>query len=284
MSGATPRAGVASREPSAAEPALAGRHVLLWAVVKKWFLLLVRYPVNTVAQILTIYLFFAVIFFGGQAAANSVGGGAGAMSSTFDGLIVGWFLWTMSLTAYFSLSQNVTQESQWGTLEQLYMSPYGFGTVMSAKVVTNVMASLLWGAIVLALMLVTTGRTLSVDLLTILPVSVFALASVVGIGFVFAGLALVYKRIENVSQMMQFVLIGLVAAPVANVEVLRYLPLAQGSAMLQAAMQDGVRLWEFAPFELGVLVGSGVVYATAGYLVFRYCASVARRRGVMGHY
>lgn len=269
---------------SSASDATAGRLTLLRAVLVKKALLLVRYPVNTLSQIVSVYLFFAVLFFGGRAAASSVGGGVGGLSSTLDGLVVGWFLWTMSLTAYFGLAMNITRESQWGTLEQLYMSPYGFGSVMGAKVVANVLESLLWGGIVLALMLVTTDRTLAVDLLTVVPISVFAVASVVGIGFVFAGLAMVYKRVENVTQLMQFVLIALIAAPVSEVGAVRFLPLSQGSAMLQSAMREGVHLWEFSAANLAVLAGTGVGYALLGYAVFAYCTDIARRRGVMGDY
>lgn len=262
----------------------AGLGTLLVAVLTKRALLLVRYPMNTLAQFVAVCLFFAVIFFGGQAVATNVGEGAGAFGETFDGLIVGWFLWTMSLTAYFSLAQTVTQESQWGTLEQLYMSPFGFGTVMGASVVGLLLESLLWGGGILAVMLATTGRALAVDVVTVVPVSLFALLSVVGIGFVFAGGALVYKRIENVSQLMQFVLIGLIAAPVADLAPLRYLPLVQGSAMLQRAMGDGTRLWQFPPVDLLVLVGTGVVYCLLGYGVFRVAARRARREGLMGQY
>ncbi len=244
-----------------------------------------RYPINTLAQFVSVYLFFAVVFFGGQTAVSGMqSGGAAALGSTFDGLIVGWFLWTMSLTAYFSLVQTATTEAQWGTLEQLYMSPYGFGTVMVSQVVAFVIESLLWGAGILALMLVTTGRTLSVDLLTVVPISLFALMSVVGISFVFGGLAILYKRIDNVSQLVQFVLIGLIAAPVASFDPLQYLPVVKGSAMLQRAMQDGVGLGQFATTDLAVLVGTGVGYFLLGYLVFTYAGRLARARGVLGHY
>ena len=256
---------------------------LLRAVLYKRALLLARYPVNTLAQIVTVYLFFAMIFFGGQAAAESVGG-AGAIGETLDGLVVGWFLWTMSLAAYFSLGESITSESQWGTLEQLFMSPYGFGAVMSASVVAFLLESLLWGAIMLALMLLTTGTALAVNLLTVGVVSVFALLSVLGLGFVYAGAALLYKRIQNVSQLMQFVLIGLISAPLADAGALRALPLVQGSAMLQRAMQEGVRFWQFPAADLAILVGTGAGYLLAGYYCFHRAQRRARRKGVMGHY
>ncbi|ELY55628.1 ABC transporter permease [Natronolimnohabitans innermongolicus] len=263
----------------------AGVLLLVWTILRMNFLLMVRYRVNFVAQIVGMYLFFAVIFFGGQAAVENVGeGGIGSLGSTLDALIVGWFLWTMAQSAYFSLSGEVTQESRWGTLEQLYMSPYGFGTIMLTKVFVNMLLSLVMGGIMLALILLTTGRTLSLDVITVLPIAVLALLSVVGIGFVFAGLTLIYKKLGSVSQLMQFVILGLVAAPAAEFSVLNLLPITQGSAMLQEAMRNGVRLWEFSAVELAVLVGTAVVYFSIGYVVFQLCSHVARKRGVMGHY
>lgn len=262
---------------------LAGVYTLLREVFIKRFRIMIRYRVNFLAQLLASYLFFAVLFFGGQAAVDSVGG-APTIGSTLDGVIVGWFLYTMAQSSYSSLPGNVTQESEWGTLEQLYMSPYGFGTVMSAKVVVNVVQSVIFGALMLGLILLTTQRALSIDFVTIVPVTLLALLSVVGIGFVFAGLALIYKRVESVSQLMQFFIIGLIAAPVAGFSPLRLLPLVQGSSMLQDAMRNGVRLWEFPASELGLLVGTALVYWLAGYAVFLVCSRVARGRGVMGHY
>lgn len=262
---------------------LAGFRTLLRAIYRRRVLLLLRYPVNTLAQLAGVILFFAVVFFGGEAVARA-GGAAGALGGTFDALIVGWFLWTMSLTAYIGLTMSVIEESQWGTLERLYMTPYGFGAVMAAIGSARLLESLLWGAITLAAMLAMTGRSLSLDLLTVVPISVLAIASVVGIGFVFGGLALLYKRIENVNQVMQVALIGLIAAPAAGVDLLRFLPLVQGSAMLQGAMREGIALWAFPPADLAVLAGTAVAYPLLGYAVFARCTRRARRLGLMGHY
>jgi ABC-2 type transport system permease protein len=164
------------------------------------------------------------------------------------------------------------------------MSPYGFGTVMAVRTLVNVVESFVWGALILASMLLTTGETLALDPLTVVPLAVLTLAPVVGIGFVFGGLALVYKRIESMFQLVQFVLIGLIAAPLSVSPVVRFLPMAQGSALLQRAMGEGVRLWAFPTADLAVLVGTGVGYLLVGYLAFLKASSVARSRGVLGHY
>lgn len=251
---------------------------LLWAIIVKKAILLIRYPVNTLSQMVSIYLIFAVIFFGGRAVAGQ------ALTDSLSGIIVGFFLFTMAIVSYSGLSWSITREAQWGTLEQLYMSPYGFGRVMILKVCVDVAFSFLWGALILVLMLLTTGKTLSVDVLTILPLIVLTLASAVGIGFVFAGAAVLYKRIENAFQLVQYGFIGLIAAPVHEYSLLRFLPVSQGSALLQTAMREGTALWNLPATELAVLVGTAIFYAGAGYLIFLKATDRARRLGVMGQY
>ena len=251
---------------------------LLQAVFTKQLILLVRYPVNTLSQVASIYFFFVVIFFGGRAAAGP------ALTDSLDGLVVGFFLFTMAIVAYSGLSWAITREAQWGTLEQLYMSPFGFGTVMVVKVVVDVVLSFVWGGVILALMVFTTGQNIYLDALTIVPIGVLTLASVVGVGFVFAGLAVLYKRIENVFQLMQFAFIGLIAAPASSVPWLAALPLVEGSRLLQLSMREGTRLWEFPPTELGILFGTAVAYFAVGYYLFQRAQRRARRKGVLGHY
>ncbi len=255
------------------------RHLTLFrAILKKKAILLVRYPINTISQLVTIYALFAIVFFGGGALAGP------AITDSIDGIIVGFFLFTAAIVAYSGLSWNITREAQWGTLEQLFMSPLGFGTVMGLQVVVNVLFSLLWGIVVLALMLFTTQAELTIDLLTVGPLLVLAIASAVGVGFVFAGLAMLYKRIENAFQLVQFVFIGLISAPVEAYPVLRWLPLSEGSFLLQRAMSDGVRLWEFPAESLAVLLLTAVGYVALGYLFFHRAQRRARRKGVLGHY
>jgi ABC-2 type transport system permease protein len=40
--------------------------------------------------------------------------------------------------------------------------------------------------------------------------------------------------------------------------------------MLQRAMQEGVRLWEFSPVELTILLGTAIGYFALGYLFFQH--------------
>ncbi|WP_255169994.1 ABC transporter permease [Natrononativus amylolyticus] len=253
---------------------------LVAAVFEKQLILLRRYWINTAMMLVSTYVFFAMIFYGGQAVAGPAIG-----EGTLDGIVVGFFLFTATVSAYFGIAGNVMREAQWGTLEQLAMSPFGIGRVMAVKAVWNVSISVGIGLVLLVVMVATTGRTLHLDPVTVVTLAVLSILSVVGIGFVFAGLSLLYKRIENASQLMQFVFIGLIVAPAADGRpLLAALPLTQGSAMLTEAMAADTRLWEFPAADLAVLAAVGVGYLLAGYVVFHLLVRRARTLGVLGHY
>jgi ABC-2 type transport system permease protein len=266
-----------SADPSASE------RVVTWvrlfrAVAHKRFILLLRYPIDTIGSFAGVYVFFVLIFFGGRAVAGP------QLDDSLGGLIVGYFLATMGITAYQELANTITDEAQWGTLEQLYMSPLGFGAVMLAESVVHILISFFWGAVILVLMLLTTGRTLSIDLLTVLPLVTLATLSALGFGFVFAGAAVLYKRISNVFSAMTFVLLAFAAAPVGQFPSLKLLPLAQGSYLLRRAMNDGVAITEMPPAELGILAAVAAGYLLVGYGVFVVATRRARKKGVLGHY
>ena len=251
---------------------------LVGVVFRKQFRLLVRYPLNTGVRLLTIVILFAGIFFGGQAVAGP------AITESIDGIIVGFFVWTLAVVTFSGLAWNVTREAQWGTLERLFLSPHGFRRVMIAKLVVNVVLSFLWATPILLLTMAISGQWLTVDPLTVVPLGLGTLGSVSGLGFLFAGLALVYKRIENVFQLVQFLLIGLIAAPVGDRPLLTLLPVSHGTNLLRRSMEQGVRLWEFPPSELVVFV-----VVTAGYFVLGLGAlALATRRvrdeGLLGQY
>ena len=254
------------------------RLALVSVVFRKQLILLVRYPLNTATQFLTLAILFAVIFFGGQAVAGA------AITDSLGGIIVGMFLWTLSVIAFSGLAWNVTREAQWGTLERLFLSPNGFGAVMLTKMCVNVLLSFMWGFALLFVMMVLSQEWLTIDPVTVLTIGLLTLMPVSGFGFFFAGLALLFKRIESVFQLVQFVFLALIAAPVGTYPVLKLLPLSHGSYLLRRAMEDGVRLWEFAPTELGLLVATSAGYFLLGYYFFHRAQLRSRKKGLMGQY
>ncbi len=263
-------------QPDAGQPA--GYRDLARAVLYREYLVFIRYPANALAGVLLALFFFGLLFYGGRMVAGQ------ALTDSIEGIIVGYFLWTLSVGAYSALSNDISSEVQWGTLERHVMTPFGFAPVAFLKGAAKVVRTFLTSAFVLVVMLVLTGVELALPVLTTVVVATLAILSVLGLGFAAGGIAVLYKRIGNWLNFLQFGFILLISAPAFDLGWTRVLPLVQGSALLQRAMLDGTRLWEFPALDLAVLVGTAVGYLLLGYLVFQWATRRARRLGVLGDY
>lgn len=252
--------------------------ILLRAQAKKTWILLRRYLFNTVVGILGIYMLFMTIFLGGQFAAPTV------VESSLEGLIVGIFLWVLAIDAYSAVANEMARETKWGTLEQLYMSPYGFQRVILFNSLINLMKTFFIAISVLVLMLVSTDQMLSIDLVTVIPLTVLLIAPVIGMGLVFGGLVVLYKRVRSLNAFIQLGFVAAIASPADVFPGVRFLPVVLASDLLNEAMAEGVRLWEFAPTDLATAVLVAIVYFAIGYGSLLYLQRSARDQGVLGDY
>lgn len=252
--------------------------LLLYTVLKKDLTIVVRYPLNFAGALVSTFAIFLLLVEGGRRV-----GGAG-FADTLGGVVVGYTVFMLATFAYQGLASSVTREAQWGTLERLHLSPLGFGRVMVTTAISTVVTSFLYVVLILPLAMAATGTWLSVDLLTVVPVALCGIATVIGIGFVFGGASVVYKRIDSVFRLLQFAFPVLIAAPVREFPWLRALPIVQANFMLGQAMREGVRLWEFSPTALATLVATGAAYFLVGYGVFLLFVRRARKKGVLGDY
>lgn len=251
---------------------------LFRAVLSKELYLLIQYPLNTLGGIVFQYVFFLGILFGGR----TVGGDR--FDDSLGAIVVGYFLVVLCINAYVSLAGNFTREASWGTLEQLYMSPLGFGRVTVIMACSNLVVSFIWGTLILGLMLLTLNRPISIDVVSAFPIAALAIMSVLGVGLTLGGFAVRYKRIGNVVNLLQFVFFGLVAAPVQQYPAMKFLPVAQGSHLLRRMTEQGTPLWGLPSGELAILLVVGVGYFLVGLKIFELMTGLARRQGVMGHY
>jgi ABC-2 type transport system permease protein len=172
--------------------------------------------------------------------------------------------------AYAELSWVLTGEAQQGTLEQLSMSPLGLGRVLVARVASAMVFRIVIMLGFLLLMMATSGKWLRLDVITLVPLFAFTVASVLGIGFVMGGLAIVFKQVQAALGILQFGFVALIAAPV---EQFPFLKLIHGVSILAMPLDD-----------LAFLAANGLFYFGVGLLIFKFFERAARSRGLLGHY
>lgn len=250
------------------------------AIFKRDWLTLRRYPLNLASGIVTIYLIFLIIFYG----AKAIGGGSPAFGETLSGIVVGFMMWFLVLMAFSDLASDITEEAQQGTLEQLYMSPLGFGWIALSHLLSSLMLNLGIMILMLFLMMLSTGRWLHLDILSLVPLILMTLAGIYGVGFAVGGLALVFKRVQAAFQVLQFLWIVLIAAPLDTFPFLKFLPLSLGTNLIGRVMIKGRSLLGMAWSDLLLLVANSSFYCIVGFLVFKRLEGVAKARGLLGQY
>ncbi|MCL6580026.1 MAG: hypothetical protein K6U08_00185 [Firmicutes bacterium] len=255
------------------------RWVVFEAVLRKSVLEGFRYLFNLVTGLITLYLFFLMVFLGSRWLVPGLD-----LGSTTEALVVGFSVWMFTLFAYQDICWGISTEAEVGTLEQLHLSPAGFTWVSTCLALSRFLMNLIPLGLLTVLMMLTTGRWLHLDLVSLIPLLVLTLLPAYGFGYLMGGLALVFKRIQNSFQILQFIFVAFMATPSGTFPWARFLPLNLGTQMLRAVMGEGLALWDLPASDLVTLAVVGVAYLSLGLGAFAYCTRVARDRGLLGHY
>jgi len=255
---------------------------LFLAMIRKIFLEAKFYLFNTLSYIITLYLIFLLVFTGTKFLI--MGGESLASSVPIEDFIIGFMIWGSTIDAYSLLAQSLFVEARLGTLEQLYMIPFGFECVATAMILANFIYSFIIQGILLILMMLTTGRFLHIDLISIIPLWFVTILGVYGLGFAIAGISLIYKRVQASYQIMQFLFAFLITLPIQRHPILKFLPLGNGYNLIKYVMGSGERLWNLPIKNLLILIISSLFYLAFGYIIYKIFEDKARDIGALAHY
>ncbi|NLB74760.1 MAG: ABC transporter permease [Firmicutes bacterium] len=251
------------------------------AVLQRDWAMMKRYIVNTVSSLVSIYLIFLLIFLGFKSLSGYAA--TGALEGTMEGTVIGFFVWTFTIMAFSDLAWNLVAEAQAGTLEQLYLTPSGFKWVSGCTLISSLTLNFIPIVVLLVIMMATTGQWLNLDFISLVPLLLITVLGAYGFGFALGGLALIFKRIQAVFQIFQFVFIGFLVIP-QRVPWAKFLPLSMGNSLIYDVMVDGIRLWELPIGSILTALVVGAVYLAVGVAVFSVCENIAKDRGLLGHY
>lgn len=253
--------------------------VLFSGLFRRAFIEFRRYTFNTLSGLVTIFFVFLLIFYG----AKWVGSGPD-LGNTLSEIVVGFMMWILAIFALDTFAWEVSTEALTGTLEQMAMSPLGLTRVMVLQVLSRLSFQLMTLSVLLVAMMATSGRWLHIDVFSIVPLLILVVASVWGLGFVAAGLAIVFKRIQQALQILQFVLVALIAAPISSVPAFKFVPLAWGSHLVDRVMIQRSSILDLGAGELSLLVWTSAAWLAVGVVIFKVFERMARDRGLLGHY
>ncbi len=251
------------------------------AVIQRDWAMMKRYIINTVSTLVSIYLIFLLIFLGFKSLSSYAS--TGVLEGSMEGIVIGFFVWTFTVMGFSELAWGLISEAQAGTLEQLYLTPCGFKCVCGFTMISSMVLQFVPVSILLVIMMATTGQWLNLDFISLIPLLLITILGSYGFGFALGGLALIFKRIQAIFQIFQFVFTGFLVIP-QRMPWAKFLPLSLGNSLIYDVMVDGLRLWELPVGSILTALAVGISYLAIGIIVFSVCENIAKDRGLLGHY
>ncbi len=251
-------------------------HIVLYSVLRKYFIETRRYILNMTMSIAGFLMLFLIVFFGLQS--------FGAEAETLKGSLVGFAMWIFAASAYSELSWNLIEEARNGTLEQLYLTPSSFRRISGYLVTSSFLFQFIMFAVFLGAMLLITGQRLALNPGVIVLIGL-TLLSVYGLGYIMGGLSLVFKKVQAGNQILQFMFILFLVLPsFTDHPIIYFAPISWGNVLINRMMVGGVSLLDISMSNFLILAVNSLIYLLIGLAVFTYLEKVAKKRGLLGHY
>ena len=253
---------------------------LLLAELKRSWTMLRRYGAETIGGIVATTVVFYGLFLSAKYVAGEV-----QFGDRLDAIVVGYVLWSLVLFIVGDISGGLQQEAQTGTLEQLFLSPFGAPRIFVTRALAGLTTQLLLNATILLIISLLTGTRLAFPIALMLPL-VAVLLGAYGLALAMGSLALLLKRVQQVLGVFNFGLLFVLTVPVESWAgsakwLGMLLPMTPGAGMLRALMAQG-RSLDGLQLTIAFLNGAG--YFAIGLSLFCWAEREVKRRGKLSGY
>lgn len=199
-------------------------------------------------------------------------------------VIVNYIFWFLAIMVLNNIGWQIINEAMRGTLEQLCMSPMGIWRIMVTRLVASTVINftILIGLLYVTMMI--TGQWLNIDVVTIMPILIFTLMSMFGVGFMIAGISIIFKQVQAFLQVLQFILAFLTFIPLSASPLLAYLPFVKGVDLVRSVMIHEASIRNISWVDFAILGWNAIMYVGLGIAFFSYCERIAMKKGLLSQY
>ena len=260
---------------------------LFLAELRRSLTMMRRYPVNTVSTIAVMWMFFIGLVYGSKAIAGAIGPRSAATTGTS---LVGFLVWFYAITAVMGIAGEMWGEAQTGTLEQVYLSPFGPPLIFITRQVAGLLLSTAQMVGVAMLTILVTKISVHWALGEMIPILLITMFGLYGVGLMLGGLALIFKQIGNFLMILQFALLFITMSPIETLHgtartIAMVFPLSQGAALLRG-IASGRESFASQWHNHGIqsLILCSIIYMVLGLIAYHLLDGMARKRGTIGQY
>jgi len=248
---------------------------------KRTWIQTLRYPSEVIGGVVILTAVFYGIFLGTQYMA----GPDIAFGDRLDTVVIGYVIWSLVLYIVNDIATNLQMEARTGTLEQLFLSPFGAPRVFFARAIASLTLRSLLTLVVLLIIMTISGSQIAFPPILLLPLATLLLGAY-GLAFFIGSLALVLKNVQQLLSLFQFFLFFLLAAPTENWTgparlIANVMPILPSTGLLRDLMAREQPLdWR----GWAIALVNGLVYFAVGTLLFHWAEGKAKRQGSLGSY
>jgi ABC-type multidrug transport system permease subunit len=264
------------------------------AMVRKEFIIMLRYPFEFIASFAQIFLIIAVLTLAGLMFAPQ-GVNTEGMSQTTGIVVYGFIIFLYVSDTLWAIGFNVRREQKQGTLEQLYLSPASKFAALASRVVITLVWTGLLCVFSVFLMSALLGKLPLENGWLGLYILLFSLLGTFGVGFAFAAVTLKLKEAAQTAvNLLQFGFMILCAPffpfsalPEPLLIVSKLIPLSYSvDAFRSTLMGYPSGFPELASIEVELVIVTlfGILMPIIGYIMYRWAENNARRKGSLSEY
>ena len=247
---------------------------LLEATMTKSLKYLIRYKFNTIFSILMITFVFFAIALGYKSFGKNVD------NNSIEKLLGGYIVWSIMVSNLSSIVTNLVNETNLGTLEQLYISSRSFYLTLFAEGFVSLLISLFHSTIVIFLIsLFSSNISISFlfNFIKGLPLIFFGIPAIWGLSLMVSSLALFYKNVSSFYTAISSILFAAVSYGVHKSEALAVLfPFGLTNVSLQ-------NLYNTSKYpslqDISLIIMNSIFYILLGVLLFIFFIKKSKING-----
>lgn len=238
------------------------------------------YRMGFVSDIMVLILLYTALIFGNTGMRlGSYYNNPGNYKTLF---LLGYIFWSYSISAISLTCNEISAEAVKGTLEQKFMAVIPYPFLVLGSVISNFMVSSIVAAVIIAFSTLVLGVNIAINGKVLLAL-LLTLAGMYGMGLILGGLALIAKRVNQMTLVLQIVLLFATdtttkRSPSSVAKLI--IPLTSGNDIARKAVSS----MAIYPTDWLQLLLASILWLVVGSAVFGACSRYARKNGLLGTY
>lgn len=206
-------------------------------------------------------------------------------------LAVGYVIWAYASSFIQEANNFITETSQTGILEQIYLCPSPFYLKLISRFIAGMIYWTFENMLILGTIMLFCSITIPLKWAALF-VFLCTLFGIIGFALIMAGMGLIFKKSQSFSYMMMNILLFLNGS-ILPLEKMPYwlqlisntLPTTQGIYVIRNIIFHNYSLLQtIQDGSFVLLIFNSIIYFMAGWLIFSLCQKYAQNKGIIGHY